>query len=336
MAHTCTLAVTTQCRICHFTCEWSKANPVKGVDGQRHESLDVVLYLKKDTVIQTEDNNGIATAVCFNAPQGDDDKGPSTSWGLTPEITRFLVEALDKCNNGSNDDKTPIVFKFILSRIDGYLARSDFLEQRLDGVKHVAWVVGVLRPRQEVTAPRGQIGGMAQDLSTLLSMCVGAVLLDNGYDLPDTLHSVEEALCNRISYPWVVPTPIPPERLAWVEGRKDADASRRMYEAAAALGIALVIIDKPGHWLQNDHGPYAHLREGFIATNIDVDEGFVDRMVTAVRSYEAISAMRLKLIRYLLRVYDIKCDLRLTRLLVDMQVIGLVKKLTGRLGSALI
>ncbi|GKZ25883.1 hypothetical protein AbraIFM66951_001464 [Aspergillus brasiliensis] len=116
---------------------------------------------------------------------------------------------------------------------------------------------------------------MAQDLSTLLSISVGAVLLDNGYDHHDALCSVGVGLCNRISYQWVVGTPIPQKRLAWVEGREDADANRRMYEAAAALGIAL-----------NDHGPYAHLREGFIATNIDLDEGFVDRMVTAVRSYD--------------------------------------------------
>ncbi|OOF97957.1 hypothetical protein ASPCADRAFT_164050 [Aspergillus carbonarius ITEM 5010] len=283
MAYTCTLAVTTQYKNAHFICEWNKADRVMGIDGQKHESLNLILHSKKATVTQTEDNVP-GSAVCFDEYQSDDqsvDKAFGTPWNLAPEVTSFIIKAIAKCNEGAT-----IVLKFILSRVDGYLARSDFLEQRLDGVKHIAWVVGFLHPRQEITAARSQIGGTAQDLSALLSICVGAILLDNGCGPHDTLHSVEKALCNRISYPWVVSTPIDQKRLAWVEGRKDADVSQRMYEAAAALGIALVIIDKPGHWLQNDHGAYAHLREGFIATNIDVDEGFVDRIVMAVRSYD--------------------------------------------------
>ncbi|GLB05488.1 hypothetical protein AtubIFM57258_000777 [Aspergillus tubingensis] len=286
MAYTCTLVVTTECNTHQFRCEWSKADPVKGFDGRRHESLNIVLYPKNTLITQTEGINGVVSAVCYDDEQ-DGDKEFNTSRILAPEITSFIIESIRKCKKGE-DDESPVTMKFILSREDGYLARSDFLQQRLDGVKHVSWVVGFLRPLQKVSTLRVQIDGTAHDLSALLAMSVGAVLLDtgSGFDLHDTLHSVEEALCNRITYSWVVPTPIPQKRLAWVEGRKDADASRRMYEAAAALGITLVIIDKPGHWLQNDHGPYAHLREGFIATNIDVDEGFVEKIVTAVRSYD--------------------------------------------------
>ncbi|GKZ52446.1 hypothetical protein AnigIFM49718_000328 [Aspergillus niger] len=288
MAYSCFLALTTQDQIDHFTCEWNKADPVKGFVGQKHESIDLTLYPTKTVVTKSYNNRDAASAACFDGYQTDDDKEFCTPWYLTPEITSFITTTILERNKGA-DNKSPIIMKFILSRVDGYLARSDFLEQRLDGVKHIAKVVGLLRPLQQVTTAQVQIDGTAHDLSTLLSMSVGAVLLDtgSGSDLHDTLHhSVEEALCNRISYPWVVPTSIVPKRLAWVEGRKDADTSRRMYEAAAALGISLVIIDKPGHWLQNGNGPYAHLREGFVAANIDVDEGFVDRIITAVRSYD--------------------------------------------------
>ncbi|PYH69938.1 glutathione synthetase ATP-binding domain-like protein [Aspergillus vadensis CBS 113365] len=285
MACTCILVVTTECNTHHFRCEWSKADPVKGIDDQRHESLNIVLYPKNTLITQTEGINGVASAVCYDDEQNDD-KEFNTPRNLTPEITSFIIESINKCKGV--DDKSPVIMNFILSREDGYLARSDFLQQRLDGVKHVSWVVGFLRPLQQVSTLRVQINGTAHDLSAHLSLSVGAILLDtsSGSGLHDTLDSVEEALCNRISYPWVVSTPIPRKRLAWVEGRKDADASRRMYEAAAALGITLVIIDKPGHWSEDDYGPYAHLREGFIATNIDVNEGFVDRIVTAVRSYD--------------------------------------------------
>ncbi|KAJ6037412.1 glutathione synthetase ATP-binding domain-like protein [Penicillium herquei] len=265
----------------NFICEWSKADRVKGFDDQKHESLDLILHLKETKVTQTEDH-GAESAICFDDHQSDDWSFDAPC-NLTPEITRFIIKAIDKCNQVAG---SPVILKFILSTEDGNLARSDFLEQRLDGVEHVTWAVGLLRPLQEVTAPRSQICGTAQDLSTILSISVGALLLDNGSGYHNTLQSVEEALYNRISFPWVLPIPIVRKRLAWVEGRKDADVSRRMYEAAAALGISLVIIDKPGHWVQDDHGPYAYLREGFIATNIDVDEGFADRIINAVQSYD--------------------------------------------------
>ncbi|PLB53096.1 glutathione synthetase ATP-binding domain-like protein [Aspergillus steynii IBT 23096] len=278
MSYSCTLAVTTQSKSDCFSCNWSKADRVVGVDGQIHESLNLVLRPKPAVVTRTwTGNDSDASVVCF------DEGGSDTLGNVTPEATGFIRTAIDKSDKSKSSS---IALKFILSTVNGYVARSDFLEQRLDGVEHVAWVVGFLRPRQAVTAPGTQGRGTAQTLSMLMSISVGAILLNNSSDPHDALRSVEEEICNRISYPWVISTPIVQKRLAWIEGRKDADVSRRMYEAAAALGITLVIIDKRGHWLQDDYGPYAHLREGFIPTDITVDDGFVDRIVTAVRTYD--------------------------------------------------
>ncbi|PYH99796.1 hypothetical protein BO71DRAFT_424863 [Aspergillus ellipticus CBS 707.79] len=131
---TCTLAVTTQSKIGNFQALFcTDADRVDGFDGQTHESLNLILHPKEAIVTQTGDN-GAESAVCFDS----DDKGSGTPWNLAPEITSFIIKAIGKCKK---DATIPVALKFILSTVDGYLARSDFLEQRLDGVKHVISVV---------------------------------------------------------------------------------------------------------------------------------------------------------------------------------------------------
>lgn len=96
--------------------------------------------------------------------------------------------------------------------------------------------------------------------------------------------STEDELVNRVSFPWLVQSPVEERRLVWVEGRPDFEFSRRMYESAWALGITLVVIDNPGHWMEKE-GAHTYLREAFIPVNISADEGFVDRLVSAVQNY---------------------------------------------------
>jgi pimeloyl-ACP methyl ester carboxylesterase len=226
--------------------------------------------------IQTDDGSH---AFCYDADY--ENASRSSAFKLAPAVADFISGVVEVEPDGGS----PVAIKFILPKVNGYVARSDFLERRLDGVEHVAKVTGFLAPRQAVTVP-SVAETAAKDLSNLLSSAVGAVLLERGDQInqDEMLTILEDELRNRISFPWVVPIPIAQKRLVWVEGRKDADVSRRMYEAAMALGITLVVIDNSGHWLQDDHGPYAYLREAFIPVNIDVDEKFVDRLVAAVRS----------------------------------------------------
>ncbi|KAI1880374.1 hypothetical protein JX265_001995 [Neoarthrinium moseri] len=101
-----------------------------------------------------------------------------------------------------------------------------------------------------------------------------------------TLNELLSELKNRLPSRWISEVPIPRRRLVWVEGRKDINVSLGMYKAAYALGITLVIIDNPGHWLEDNAGAYAYLREAFIPVRIAADEGFVERILSAVRAYD--------------------------------------------------
>ena len=125
------------------------------------------------------------------------------------------------------------------------------------------------------------------ELVDLIASSIGGILLrTSAHETPvEMLASYEAELCDRLAYPWLSPTSVSRKRLAFVEARKDIEVSKRMWEAAVALNIDLVIIDNPGHWLEDDHGPYAHFREAFVPTNISVDDGFTNRIVSAVQAY---------------------------------------------------
>jgi hypothetical protein len=51
------------------------------------------------------------------------------------------------------------------------------------------------------------------------------------------------------------------------------------------MGINIIVIEYPGHWLQDDDGPGGYLREAFVPLDISPDEGLVDRLVAAVKKY---------------------------------------------------
>jgi ATP-grasp N-terminal domain/ATP-grasp domain len=203
---------------------------------------------------------------------------------LTPNTqgAYFLIENIEQLGR-SGARSLSIAIKFILPDRDGFCVRSDFLERRLDGCESVTRVQGFLEPRQEIKSASfdNENDTDLPRLSTLLLRAVGGIVVKD----VDALNKVETELDNRISFPWISSVPLPTKRIVWVKGRLDFEFSRRIYEAAWALGTTLVIIDNPGHWLQEDNPRWTHLREAFIPVKISADEGFVDRIVSAVRNY---------------------------------------------------
>ncbi|KAI0387567.1 glutathione synthetase ATP-binding domain-like protein [Hypomontagnella monticulosa] len=193
---------------------------------------------------------------------------------------KFIIDNLQhlKSHGGEND---VIAIKFILSDQSGFCARSDFLQWRFAGFEAVIVVQGFPKPRQEIARAILPDSGSsnATVLPQILHNAVGAMIVRD----IDALVETEAELDNRLSFPWISPSCPPLKRIAWVRGRYNMDHSERIWESASALGIAVVIIDQEGHWLQDRQ--WDHIREGFIATNLDPDDGFVDRLVSAVRGY---------------------------------------------------
>ncbi|KAF1984278.1 hypothetical protein K402DRAFT_395940 [Aulographum hederae CBS 113979] len=193
---------------------------------------------------------------------------------------------LQGCIKLMQETQQPIAAKLLFASRDGHAARSDFLEQRLICCEHVAKAASFLLPLQATSG--FQLGQLSIDsLLEILPKAIGGLLLhpSDPNNFSGVLDELEADLSNRISFPWLSAEPFLRRRVVWVQGRENIDVSRQAYEAARALGITLVVIDSAGHWLEDDNGPHAHLREAFIPVNIDFDVGFVQRIVDAVRGY---------------------------------------------------
>ncbi|KAL8702448.1 MAG: hypothetical protein Q9201_004384 [Fulgogasparrea decipioides] len=179
------------------------------------------------------------------------------------------------------------IIRFMFSSKFGYTIRNDFFVQRLECFAGIERAISFISPLS--AAPSAAFREVPPDrLPEVLSYAIGGLLVQNleASDLEGESHRLDNEFKNRFSFPWLQADPIPRRRIAWVQGRESIGVSQRAYEAARALGVSIVMIENPGHWLEDDHGPYAHLREAFIPVSIEVDQGFTQRVVEAVRSYK--------------------------------------------------
>lgn len=179
------------------------------------------------------------------------------------------------------------IIRFVFSCESGYIVRSDLLEQRFECCTGVGRVESFIPPIRIVHSVKFQ--EVSPDrVPEVLSYAIGGLLLQDfvARDFEDEFLRLDNEFKNRLSFPWLQAVPIVCRRIAWVQGRENIGVSRQAYEAAQALGVSIVMIDNPGHWLEDDHGPYAHFREAFIPVNIEVDQGFTQRIVDAVRGYK--------------------------------------------------
>ncbi|KAL5361378.1 hypothetical protein BJX96DRAFT_185268 [Aspergillus floccosus] len=172
----------------------------------------------------------------------------------------FMLQAISraKCD-------IPLGFQLLLSVSVGYVARSDIIESRMQGCHWVAAAAGLMQPRQKVLPWTQETNG--GDKFSLGKVLTGAIAVIQARD-------VRRAIIDRLSFRWLLPNPVPPRRLAMVEVRQDY----KSIEAIYGLGIQLIVLDRPGHWLEPDNGPYAHLREAFVPFDTNVDASFADRL----------------------------------------------------------
>ncbi|KAI4242551.1 MAG: hypothetical protein L6R40_003932 [Gallowayella cf. fulva] len=183
--------------------------------------------------------------------------------------------------------RKPAIIRFVFASARGYLVRKDFLMQRLECYPGLERAETFVSPSSAVAKVAFQQVNSIR-LPEVLSEAVGGLLVHDfeASAVETELIRLDNEFKNRFSFPWLQADPIPRRRIAWVQGRENIGVSQRAYEAARALNITIVMIENPGHWLEDDRGPYAYLREAFIPVSIEVDEGFTHRIVEAVRSYE--------------------------------------------------
>ncbi|GKT54170.1 ATP-grasp superfamily protein [Colletotrichum tofieldiae] len=202
----------------------------------------------------------------------------------------LLKDGIEAIHKSIGKEETTVAIRLFFSKGNGYVARCDFLERRFEGCQLVDAAKSFLQPLSSVSAvPHITLsnGSLSASSVGVVSQAIGGVLLQavKSGKLDFVLQDLHHETDKRLSFPWLLQEKVDRRRVFWVQGREDFESSRRAYEAAWALGITLVVLDHKGHWLEDDHGPYAYLREAFIPTNIDIDDGFAQRIVEAVQNY---------------------------------------------------
>jgi biotin carboxylase len=123
-------------------------------------------------------------------------------------------------------------------------------------------------------------------LLSLLQSSPGALLATQSMSPHETLDLLQKDLEKRLSFDWILPNKPAARRMAVVGGRSIGDeksgmhGSQGFFQAAQSLGIEIVVIDDPGHWLAAEK--YAHLRDDFIGIDMSDGDELPQRIVQAI------------------------------------------------------
>ena len=172
--------------------------------------------------------------------------------------------------------------KIFLPARDGHVSRSDMIEFRFFGCELVQLASGFVAPRQHVSAFKYEkYQSAASQLQTVLDFAIGAILVKPSPEqlVEHALEELELEVKNRLSIQWLLPEPIPYKRVAIVGCLPE----NKSYEGIRAMGIGLVVLDRPGHYLEDPNGPLAYLRESFHPIDLNPDANFPERIIDALK-----------------------------------------------------
>jgi len=144
------------------------------------------------------------------------------------------------------------VIRFIIPLTEGYITRSDIVPLRFVDCALVDRVVSFAKPLQCFETKTGQ----SLSISEIIKVATAGICAkgEPSTDLDVLIPGLDQEIDNRLSFPWIVPgTPVE-KTLALVTANGafleiDDFGIRR---AVAAMGIRLILLEVPGHWLENN------------------------------------------------------------------------------------
>lgn len=174
-------------------------------------------------------------------------------------------------------DRPLVIFKLLVLAVDGYVFRSDIIERRFLTCQLAQEVVDFSVLGKKVTAFQSNFDDLLDDA---FCQAVGTIILKN----PSESELLDADIEARLSFPWIVDTPLPKMRLALVHGKDYPHPSTGqlgVYKAAKALGIELAVLDRDGHWAQDDNVA-SKWRSKFLVCDLTLNDGLPDRIVNAL------------------------------------------------------
>ncbi|KAL7782540.1 glutathione synthetase ATP-binding domain-like protein [Trichoderma afarasin] len=264
-------------------CRWRLSPPVVRDDtsesvSPHFYSLDLVLSV---TSTHKDDTGN-------EANEEDDNVIDGTGTSLEAIVHSWLVTMALNAHEGGIRSEIEALVKVILVPRDGYLCRRDILELRMAHVESIENVVpfSIADKLYSATQPWKQ-----KNLLPLLQSSPGALIYKQSVSPVSHLEAfdlLEREVLKRLSFEWVLPTQAPALSVAVVGGRPLFDnttgayGSEGPFDAARALGISVIVLDRPGHFMEDVK--YSHLRDDFIAVDMTSDADLPQKLAEAVRS----------------------------------------------------
>ena len=217
-------------------------------------------------------------------------------------LTSVINDVLKKASHGA-------ALKLILPVEDGYVVRSDYLEQRLYGCPNAQVVEGFVAPREYLKKPKLSSAGL-QSFSDILASAAGGIVVGDakpklastalgdfsattaaaagGLSLTSAtgksqsllLSELEEELLGRYSLPWLIPTPVSEQTIA-ILGHRSLFMMERWIRGGHALGCKVLVFGQRGSWLEEPQ--YEGLIEQFLPIDMTVDQGLPQRILDALQ-----------------------------------------------------
>lgn len=165
----------------------------------------------------------------------------------------------------------------VLPERGGYFARTQCFQERFVGCKDL----GILYDRS-VFGRRAEVA-KSEQIEHLLD---GSVLMLVQSSDDDTLSDkaiILEEVNSRIKFQWLFDHEPPQKTLALVDGHLNLESYLPLVKSAEAMGIRVVVLDRPDHWITDPS--LRHLYHDFIPIDMTPDDGFHQRIATAVKDW---------------------------------------------------
>lgn len=249
-------------------------------------------------------------------------------WG-SEEALRLLLDCLS-----ATIGEQGTALSLVVPQCPGYIVRPDIIPLRLLDCPLVARVSSFATFQHRFEGEPLHPEHSAR-LPSIFAASAGGVIVEqpgtvdrrNAWD--EQFASLDQEIRNRLSFPWLSAQSRLRRTLAIVDGGisspEHGGTGESIYTAALALGIDMVVLDSPNHWVNGSD--YVHWRKAAIPLECPLhpDAEFPDRIVEAVRSYDgqidgivtfrdhykrpvAEAAVRLGLSTYSPSAYEIATD----------------------------
>lgn len=178
-----------------------------------------------------------------------------------------------------------VAAKVLLAPSSGYLLHRDIFCSRVINIVRAESIVSFATPDDSF------LTAAALDCSSLLaalSSSPGALIATrSALSTMNTLDELERRLRQSSSFNWTVAMERPLCRVAVVAAcpmfgvEKGFFGSRGPLEAIETLGLSMIVLDSPGHWLGRD--AYSHLRHVFISVDLTINPELPYRIASSLR-----------------------------------------------------